>query len=137
MQALHKTQQGKPELEIKHPGEVFCPDFAVLSTLPEAVTGSELNTSCSGLGGHLLCYLSTFYSLLWGQQAWSRRRNRKLKESKMKNIDKKRGTQIEISSNSSFPGMLKYLDAKMNTCRHEPITSLCYRSLGLRSSDMD
>ena len=35
----------------------------------------------------------------------------------MKNIDKKRGTQIEISRYSSFPGMLKYLEAKRNTCR--------------------
>lgn len=55
----------------------------------------------------------------------------------MKNMDKKRGTQVEISRHSSFPGMLKYLDAKMNTWRNEPITSLCFRSLGLRSSDMD
>lgn len=52
-------------------------------------------------------------------------------------MDKKRGTQIEISRHYSFPGMLKYLDAKMNTWRNEPITSLCLRSLGLRSSDMD
>lgn len=41
MQALHKRQQGKTELEVKLPGEVFSPGFAALSALPDAIKGSE------------------------------------------------------------------------------------------------
>ena len=84
MQALHKTQQGQPELEIKHPGEVFCPDFAVLSTLPEAVTGSEVNTPCSGVGGHLLCYLSDFLFSPLGMASLEQKKKRETKEKKVK-----------------------------------------------------